>query len=432
MGTIVGIHGREILDSRGNPTVEVEVFLEDGSVGRAAVPSGASTGVHEALELRDKDDKRYGGKGVLKAVENVNEKIAPELIGADADKQAEIDKAMIDLDGTPGKSSLGANAILGVSMAVARAAAYSHASPLWAYLGGLGSYTLPTPMMNVINGGAHADNTVDIQEFMIVPHNAPSFAEALRMGTETYHALKDCIKSRKYSTGVGDEGGFAPDLKTNREALDLLMEAVAKAGYKPGTDVSFALDVASSEFFQKKDDKDEGKYVFEVEGKTFTADELIAYYEGLCKDYPILSIEDGMAEEDWKGWASLTKRLGGKIQLVGDDLFVTNPGILARGIKEGVANAVLVKLNQIGTVSETIEVVQMAALAGYASVISHRSGETDDTFISDLAVAMKTGQIKTGSVARTDRVAKYNQLLRIEEELGDAARYAKLDRFSRA
>jgi enolase len=411
--------------------VEVEIFLEDGSFGRAAVPSGASTGVHEALELRDKEDKRYGGKGVLKAVENVNEKIAPELIGLEADEQSVIDKTMIALDGTPGKSSLGANAILGVSMAVARAAAESHGLPLWAYLGGLGSYTLPTPMMNVINGGAHADNTVDIQEFMIVPHNAPSFAEALRIGAETYHALKSCIKSRKYSTAVGDEGGFAPDLKTNREALDLLMEAVTKAGYKPGTDVSFALDVASSELFQKKGDKEEGKYVFEGEGKTFTADELISYYEGLCEDYPILSIEDGMAEEDWKGWGALTKRLGGKIQLVGDDLFVTNPEILARGIEEGVANAVLVKLNQIGTLSETVEVVHMAALAGYASVISHRSGETDDTFISDLSVAMKTGQIKTGSVARTDRIAKYNQLLRIEEELGATARYAGLKRFSR-
>jgi enolase len=377
-------------------------------------------------------DKRYDGKGVLKAIDNVNEKIAPELIGADADDQAAIDKAMIDLDGTPGKSSLGANAILGVSMAVARAAADSHSLPLWAYLGGLGSYTLPTPMMNVINGGAHADNTVDIQEFMIVPHNAPSFAEALRMGTETYHALKGCIKSRKYSTGVGDEGGFAPDLKTNREALDLLMEAIEKAGYKPGTDISLALDVASSEFFQKKDDEDEGKYVFEGEGKTFTADELIAYYEGLCKDYPILSIEDGMAEEDWKGWAALTKHLGGKIQLVGDDLFVTNPEILARGIKEGVANSVLVKLNQIGTVSETVKVIQMAALAGYAAVVSHRSGETDDAFISDFSVAMKTGQIKTGSVARIDRVAKYNQLLRIEELLGESALYAGLDRFAKA
>jgi len=404
----------------------VEVFLEDGSFGRAAVPSGASTGINEALELRDKDDKRYGGKGVLKAVDNVNEKIAPELIGMAADEQALIDKTMIELDGTPGKSSLGANAILGVSMAVARAAADSHSLPLWAYLGGLGSFILPTPMMNVINGGAHADNTVDIQEFMIVPHNAESFSEALRMGTETYHALKGCLKARKYSTSVGDEGGFAPDLKTNREALDILMEAIEKAGYKPGADISLTLDVASSEFFK------DGKYVFEGEGKTFTPDELITYYEGLCKDYPILSIEDGMAEEDWKGWAALTKRLGDKIQLVGDDLFVTNPEVLARGIKEHVGNAVLVKLNQIGTVSETVEVVQMANLAGYASIISHRSGETADAFISDLAVAMKTGQIKTGSVARTDRVAKYNQLLRIEEELGEAARYAGLKRFSRA
>jgi enolase len=420
----VGIHGREILDSRGNPTVEAEVFLEDGSFGRAAVPSGASTGVHEALELRDGDKKRYGGKGVLQAVDNINEKIAPELIGMEASEQAAVDKLMIELDGTPGKSSLGANAILGVSMAVARAAADSHEMPLWAYLGGLGSQTLPTPMMNVINGGAHADNTVDIQEFMIVPHNAESFAEALRMGTETYHALKSCVKARKYSTGVGDEGGFAPDLKTNREALDLLMEAVSKAGYEPGKDISFALDVASSELFK------DGRYVFEGEGKTFTVPELIAYYEGLCKDYPILSIEDGMAEEDWAGWAELTKRLGGKIQLVGDDIFVTNPEILRRGVEQGVANAVLVKLNQIGTVSETIEVVQMAALAGYASIISHRSGETDDTFISDLSVAMKTGQIKTGSVARTDRVAKYNQLLRIEEELGESARYAGRNRFS--
>jgi len=402
------------------------VFLEDGSFGRAAVPSGASTGINEALELRDKEEARYGGKGVLKAVDNVNEKIAPELIGMDADEQAVIDAAMIELDGTPGKSDLGANSILGVSMAVARAAADCHDMPLWAYLGGLGSFILPTPMMNVINGGAHADNTVDIQEFMIVPHNAASFAEALRMGTETYHALKGCIKARKYSTGVGDEGGFAPDLKTNREALDLLVEAVEKAGYKPGTDINFALDVASSEFFKN------GKYVFEGEGKTFTPDELITYYEGLCKDYPIVSIEDGMSEEDWQGWAALTKRLGGKIQLVGDDLFVTNPEIVARGIKEGVGNAVLIKLNQIGTVSETVEVVQMANLAGYASIISHRSGETADTFISDFSVAMKTGQIKTGSVARTDRVAKYNQLIRIEEELGDAARYAGLKRFSRA
>jgi len=426
MGTIVGVHGREILDSRGNPTVEVEVFLEDGSSGRAAVPSGASTGINEALELRDKDEKRYCGKGVLNAVANVNEKIAPELIGMPAGEQALIDKLMIELDGTPDKSALGANAILGVSMATARAAADSYRLPLWGYLGGLGSFVLPTPMMNLINGGAHADNTVDIQEFMIVPHNAESFSEALRMGTETYHVLKSCLKARKYSTSIGDEGGFAPDLKTNREALDILMEAITKAGYKPGTDISFALDVAASEFLK------DGKYVFEGEGKTFTPDELISYYENLCKDYPILSIEDGMAEEDWQGWSALTKKLGDKIQIVGDDLFVTNPRILARGIKEGVGNAVLVKLNQIGTVSETVEVVQMANLSGYASIISHRSGETADAFISDFAVAMKTGQIKTGSVARTDRVAKYNQLLRIEEELGEAARYAGLKRFSRA
>lgn len=425
MATIVGIHAREILDSRGNPTVEVDVFLEDGSFGRAAVPSGASTGAHEALELRDKE-KRYDGKGVLHAISNVNEKIAPELIGMEADDQAEIDRSLIELDGTPGKSALGANAILGVSMACARAAADAHRMPLWAYLGGLGSCTLPTPMMNVINGGAHADNNVDIQEFMIVPHNAPSFSEALRMGTETYHALKKTLQGRQYATGVGDEGGFAPNLKSNREALDLLMEAVEKAGYKPGTDISFALDVASSEFFK------EGKYCFEGEKKTFSPEELISYYEQLCKDYPILSIEDGMAEDDWAGWAALTARLGAKIQLVGDDLFVTNPKILARGIQEHVGNAVLVKLNQIGTVSETIEVVQMATFAGYSSVISHRSGETDDSFISDLSVAMKTGQIKTGSVARTDRVAKYNQLLRIEEELGENARYAGLKRFARA
>ena len=424
MATIVGIHGREILDSRGNPTVEVDVFLEDGSFGRAAVPSGASTGVHEALELRDKEN-RYGGKGVRRAVENVNDKMASELIGMDADDQGGLDRAMLELDGTPGKSNLGANAVLGVSMASARAAAQSHGLPLWAYLGGVGAYILPTPMMNVINGGAHADNNVDIQEFMIVPHSAPSFSEALRMGAETYHALKDCVKSRGYSTGVGDEGGFAPNLKSNREALDLLMEAVAKAGYQPGKDIGFALDVASSEFFK------DGKYIFEGEGRTFSAEELIGYYEGLVREYPVLSIEDGMAEDDWEGWAALTRSLGGKVQLVGDDLFVTNPEILGRGIERGIANAVLVKLNQIGTVSETLEVIRMAAAAGYASVISHRSGETADTFIADLAVASKAGQIKTGSIARTDRVAKYNQLLRIEEELGENARYAGLSLYSR-
>ena len=425
MASIIGINGREILDSRGNPTVEVDVYLEDGSMGRAAVPSGASTGVHEALELRDKE-ARYNGKGVLRAVENVNEKIASEVLGMDADDQDALDRAMIELDGTEGKSNLGANAILGVSMANARAAADSHGLPLYAWLGGIGGGLLPTPMMNVINGGAHADNNVDIQEFMIVPHNAPSFTEALRMGAEVYHALRGCVKARGYSTGVGDEGGFAPNLKSNREALDLLMEAVNKAGYTPGTDVSFALDVASSEFFEN------GKYTFKKgEGKTFTSDELIKYYENeLLKDYPVISIEDGMAEDDWDGWAKLTEAVGKNIQLVGDDLFVTNPKILAQGIEKGVANAVLVKLNQIGTVTETLEVIHRAAEAGYAAVVSHRSGETADTFISDLSVAARTGQIKTGSIARTDRIAKYNQLLRIEEELGDRARYAGLSRFS--
>ncbi|MBQ9527679.1 MAG: phosphopyruvate hydratase [Fretibacterium sp.] len=423
MASIIGIHGREILDSRGNPTVEVEVYLEDGSMGRAAVPSGASTGVHEALELRDKE-ARYGGKGVLTAVENVNEKIASEVLGMDADDQGALDRAMIELDGSDGKSNLGANAILGVSMANARAAAVSHGLPLWAWLGGIGGGLLPTPMMNVINGGAHADNNVDIQEFMIVPHNAPSFSEALRMGAETYHALKGCVKARKYSTGVGDEGGFAPDLKSNREALDLLMEAVNKAGYTPGTDISFALDVASSEFFK------DGKYEFTGEGKSFTADELIKYYEDLLKDYPVISIEDGMSEDDWTGWANLTRAIGDRCQLVGDDLFVTNPSILAKGIEQKVGNAVLVKLNQIGTVSETLEVIHMAAEAGYAAVVSHRSGETADAFIADLAVATRTGQIKIGSIARTDRIAKYNQLLRIEEELGETARYAGISRYS--
>ena len=392
-------------------------------MGRAAVPSGASTGVHEALELRDKE-ARYGGKGVLTAVENVNEKIASEVLGMDADDQGALDRAMIELDGSDGKSNLGANAILGVSMANARAAAVSHGLPLWAWLGGIGGGLLPTPMMNVINGGAHADNNVDIQEFMIVPHNAPSFSEALRMGAETYHALKGCVKARKYSTGVGDEGGFAPDLKSNREALDLLMEAVNKAGYTPGTDISFALDVASSEFFK------DGKYEFTGEGKSFTADELIKYYEDLLKDYPVISIEDGMSEDDWTGWANLTRAIGDRCQLVGDDLFVTNPSILAKGIEQKVGNAVLVKLNQIGTVSETLEVIHMAAEAGYAAVVSHRSGETADAFIADLAVATRTGQIKTGSIARTDRIAKYNQLLRIEEELGETARYAGISRYS--
>lgn len=426
MASIIGIHGREILDSRGNPTVEVDVYLEDGSMGRAAVPSGASTGVHEALELRDKE-ARYGGKGVQHAVENVNEKIAPEILGMDADDQGALDRAMIVLDGTDGKSKLGANAILGVSMANARAAAESHGVPLYVWLGGIGGGLLPTPMMNVINGGAHADSTVDFQEFMIVPHSAKSFVEALRMGAEVYHALKGCVKGRGYSTGVGDEGGFAPNLKDNREALDLLMEAVNKAGYKPGDDVSFALDVASSEFFVAE----KNKYVFAKSGGAeYTSAELVKMYEDLTSNYPVISIEDGCAEDDWEGWAALTASLGKKIQLVGDDLFVTNPKILAKGISEGVANAVLVKLNQIGTVSETLQVIRMAGEAGYAAVVSHRSGETADTFIADLAVATRAGQIKTGSVARTDRIAKYNQLIRIEEELGDTAKYAGLDRYS--
>ncbi len=423
MASIIGIHGREILDSRGNPTVEVDVYLEDGSMGRAAVPSGASTGVHEALELRDKE-ARYGGKGVQHAVENVNEKIAPEILGMDADDQGALDRAMIALDGTDGKSKLGANAILGVSMANARAAAESHGVPLYVWLGGIGGGLLPTPMMNVINGGAHADSTVDFQEFMIVPHNAKSFKEALRMGAEVYHALKGCVKGRGYS---GDEGGFAPNLKDNREALDLLMEAVNKAGYKPGDDVSFALDVASSEFFNTE----KNKYIFTKSGGAeYTSAELVKMYEDLTSNYPVISIEDGCAEDDWEGWAALTASLGKKIQLVGDDLFVTNPKILERGINEGVANAVLVKLNQIGTVSETLQVIRMAGEAGYAAVVSHRSGETADTFIADLSVATRAGQIKTGSIARTDRIAKYNQLLRIEEELGDTAKYAGLTRYS--
>ncbi len=426
MASIIGIHAREILDSRGNPTLEAEVYLEDGTMGRAAVPSGASTGVHEALELRDKE-ARYGGKGVQHAVENVNEKIAPEILGMDADDQGALDRAMIALDGTDGKSKLGANALLGVSMANARAAADSHGLPLYVWLGGIGGGLLPTPMMNVINGGAHADSTVDFQEFMIVPHNSKTFAEALRMGAEVYHALKSCVKGRGYSTGVGDEGGFAPNLKDNREALDLLMEAVNKAGYTPGTDVSFALDVASSEFFNTE----KNKYIFTKSGGAeYTSGELVKLYEDLVANYPVISIEDGCAEDDWEGWANLTAALGKKIQLVGDDLFVTNPKILERGISQGIANAVLVKLNQIGTVSETMQVIQMAADAGYAAVVSHRSGETADTFIADLAVATRAGQIKTGSIARTDRIAKYNQLLRIEEQLGDTAKYAGLTKYS--
>ena len=421
MSCIIGVHGREIIDSRGNPTVEVEVWLDSGASGRASVPSGASTGTYEALELRD-GGERYLGKGVLKAVENVNERIAPELMGFDADDQAGLDEAMIALDGTPNKEVLGANAILGVSLAVARAAAEDHDVPLLSWIGGLGPFSLPTPMMNVINGGAHADNNVDIQEFMIVPHGADSFAEALRMGVEVYHTLKKAMLARGYSTAIGDEGGFAPDLKSNREAIDLILEAVQKAGYAPGKQFSIALDVAASELFK------DGRYHFAGESRAFSPDEMVGYYEQLCKDYPIISIEDGMAEDDWAGWSLMTERLGSTIQIVGDDLFVTNPDKLSRGVREGVANAILIKLNQIGTLSETLGVIAMARRHGYATVISHRSGETDDSFIADLAVATGAGQIKTGAPARIDRVAKYNQLLRIAERLNTAP-YAGLSQF---
>jgi enolase len=417
MSEIVGVHAREILDSRGNPTVEVEVWLDNGIYERASVPSGASTGTFEAVELRD-GGSRYVGKGVQKAVENVNSIIEPELIGYDPADQAELDKRLIELDGTDNKGKLGANAILGVSLASARAAARDHSLPLWAYIGGLGPYSLPTPMMNVVNGGAHADNNLDIQEFMLVPHGASSFSEALRMGAETYHALKKILKKSNHATGVGDEGGFAPNFKANSEALTYLVNAITEAGYEPGKQISLAMDVAASEFYK------DGVYDLSGEGRKLSAAELADYYEELCGKYPIVSIEDGMSEEDWDGWAHLSKKLGGKIQLVGDDLFVTNPVRFERGIKSGIANAILVKLNQIGTLTETLKVISMAKASGYGAVISHRSGETEDAFISDLAVATAAGQIKTGALARTDRVAKYNQLLRIEESLGDTAVYA--------
>lgn len=419
MSTIVGIHGREILDSRGNPTVEVEVILESGVVGTAAVPSGASTGTFEAVELRDGGD-RYMGKGVLKAVENVNDKIAPEIIGMDVAEQAYIDRAMIDLDGTANKGILGANAILGVSMAVARAASIYFDMPLWGYLGGLGPFSLPTPMMNVINGGAHADNNLDIQEFMVMPYGAESFSDALRMNTEVYHHLKAMLKKKGYSTALGDEGGFAPNLGSNREGFDILVEAIEKAGYRPGDQIGIAVDVAASEIFS------DGVYTFKGEGKRFSSEELNDYYISLCKDYPIVSIEDGMAEDDWSGFALMTATLGKEIQVVGDDLFVTNKERLRRGIDEKSANAILIKLNQIGSLSETLEVIRTARNAGFATVISHRSGETADSFIADLAVAVGAGQIKTGAPARTDRVEKYNQLLRIEEAIGDNSPYAGL------
>ncbi|MDR1650437.1 MAG: phosphopyruvate hydratase [Synergistaceae bacterium] len=419
MSEIVGVHGREILDSRGNPTVEVEVWLDCGIVERAAVPSGASTGSFEAVELRD-GGPRYGGKGVLKAAENVSKLIEPELLGLDPTDQAEIDGRMIKLDGTDNKGRLGANAILGVSLAVARAAAQEHDLPLWAYLGGLGPYSLPTPLMNVVNGGAHADNNLDFQECMLVPHGASSFAEALRMGAETYHALKNILKKSGHPTAIGDEGGFAPNFKTNSEAFKYLTDAISEAGYEPGKQISLAMDVAATEFYR------DGVYDLAGEGRKLNAGELADYYDDICSKFPIVSIEDGMSEEDWDGWALLTKKLGGRIQLVGDDLFVTNPVRFERGIKDGVGSAILVKLNQIGSLTETLKVISMAKVSGYSAVISHRSGETSDSFIADLAVGTSAGQIKTGAPARTDRVAKYNQLLRIEEALGGNAVYAGL------
>jgi enolase len=410
------ISGREILDSRGNPTVEAEVRLRDGSVGRAAVPSGASTGEHEAIELRDGDKRRYMGKGVLQAVENINTVIARELGGREASRQAEIDQRLIELDGTPNKSNLGANAILAVSMAVCRAAARSAALPLYRYLGGISARLLPVPMMNVLNGGVHADNTVDFQEFMIMPVGAETFSSALRMGVETFHSLKKILKEHGYSTSVGDEGGFAPSLKSNVEAIELILEAIETAGYTAGQDIALAIDPAASELFQ------DGKYVFFKSDKSKkTSDEMIALYADWVRQYPIISIEDGLAQDDWDGWKKLTKELDDKVQLVGDDIFVTNTERLRQGIDEGVANSILIKLNQIGTVTETMDAIDLARRNGYTSVVSHRSGETEDTFIADFVVGLQTGQIKTGSASRTDRVAKYNQLLRIEEELGETA-----------
>ena len=417
MAMITEVYAREILDSRGNPTVEVEVILEDGAVGRAAVPSGASTGVHEAVELRDGDKDRYLGKGVTKAVDNVNDVIAEALIGLEATRQTEIDELLVRLDGTPNKGRLGANAILGVSMAVARAAASSVGLPLYLYLGGVAAKELPVPMMNILNGGEHADNNVDIQEFMIMPVGAKSFSEALRMNAEIYHNLKALLKEKGLSTALGDEGGFAPNLKNNAEAIEVILEAVVKAGYKPEEDIVIALDVASSEMYK------DGKYHLEGEGVVKTSEEMVDYLADLCEKYPIISIEDGLAEDDWAGWKLLTKKIGKKVQLVGDDLFVTNEERLVQGINKGVANAILIKVNQIGTLTETFNAIETAKRAGYTCIISHRSGETEDTTLADIAVAVNAGQIKTGAPARTDRVAKYNQLLRIEEDLGKAAKY---------
>lgn len=425
MATIIDVFGREILDSRGNPTVEVEVILEDGSMGRAAVPSGASTGAFEAVELRDGDSERYLGKGTLKAVAHVNEEIADALIGMEAEDQREVDAEMIALDGTENKGNFGANAILGASLAVAKAAAESAELPLYKYVGGVNANMLPTPMMNILNGGEHADNNVDFQEFMIMPVGAATFAEGLRWCAEIYHTLKNVLHDAGLGGGVGDEGGFAPNFTTNEEPLKYIVEACEKAGYKPGEDIMFAMDPASTEFY----DAERGVYVLAGEDRELTSEEMVEYWAALVEKYPIISIEDGMAEEDWDGWKALTERIGDKVQLVGDDLFVTNPKRLAKGIELGCANAILVKVNQIGSLTEALEAVQMAKQAGYACVMSHRSGETEDVTIADLAVATNAGQIKTGAPCRSDRVAKYNQLLRIEEELGDGGQYAGMKAF---
>ena len=425
MSTIIDIYGREVLDSRGNPTVEVEVTLDDGSFGRATVRSGASTGAFEAVELRDPDEPRYLGKGVQRAVDHVNEEIADALLGMEATDQRGIDAALLDLDGTPNKGNLGANAVLGTSLAVAKAAAESTELTLYSYIGGVNAHLLPTPMMNILNGGAHADNTVDIQEFMIMPVGAETFAEGLRWCAEIYHTLKKVLKERGLSTGVGDEGGFAPNLATNEEPLQLITEACERAGYTPGEQIRFAMDPASTEYYNAET----GKYVLAGEGREFTSAEMVDYWENLVDKYPIVSIEDGMAEEDWEGWKLLTERIGDRVQLVGDDLFVTNPERLKKGIELGVANAILIKFNQIGSLTETLEAIELAKKNNYTCVISHRSGESEDTTIADLAVAVNAGQIKTGAPCRTDRVAKYNQLIRIEEELGAAAEYAGNDAF---
>jgi enolase len=419
MTDICDVSAREILDSRGNPTVEVDVTLSCGAMGRAAVPSGASTGTREALELRDGDKKRYLGKGVQKAVDNVINVIAPEIVGMDAAEQFLLDQAMIDLDGTPNKSKLGANAMLGVSMAASRAAADAYALPLYRYLGGLNARFLPMPMMNIVNGGAHAANSLDFQEFMIIPAGAGSIAEAVRMGAETFHSLKRLLKEKGMNTAVGDEGGFAPDFSSNEEAIKVIMDAIKGAGYEPGKDIGLAMDVAASEFYV------DGKYVLASENKKLTAVEMIDYYQALIDKYPLFSIEDGLAEQDWDNWALLTEKLGRFVQLVGDDVFVTNPEIFAKGISDGICNSILIKLNQIGTVSETLTTIEMAKQAGYTTVISHRSGETEDNYIADLVVGVTGGQIKTGSMSRSDRISKYNQLIRIEEELGASARMAE-------